>query len=48
MIDAFLPEVEEWVERSDANIRGDVAFDKLRALGFAGSERIMRRAGGPD
>ena len=44
IIDPFLPKIEEWVERSDAKIRADVAFDKLRAAGFAGSERTVRRA----
>ena len=36
--------IEEWVERSDAKIRADRAFDKLKALGFCGSERTVRRA----
>ena len=44
IIDPFLPKIEEWVERSDAKIRADVAFDKLAALGFEGSERTVRRA----
>lgn len=44
LIDPFLPKIEEWVERSDAKIRADVAFDKLVALGFAGSDRTARRA----
>ncbi|MDQ1423508.1 MAG: hypothetical protein QOD72_1006 [Acidimicrobiaceae bacterium] len=44
LIDPFLAKVEEWVERSDAKIRADVAFDKLRVLGFEGSERTVRRA----
>jgi transposase len=44
MIDRFLPKIEEWVERSDGRVRGDVAFDKLRALGFDGSDRTVRRA----
>lgn len=44
MIDPFLPKIEEWVERSDGKIRADVAFDKLGALGFTGSERTVRRA----
>ena len=43
IIDPFLPKIEEWVERSDAKIRADVAFDKLEALGFDGSERTVRR-----
>jgi len=44
LIDGFLPKVEEWVERSHGKIRADVAFDKLVALGFAGSDRTARRA----
>ena len=44
IIDPFLPKIEEWVERSDAKVRADVAFDKLAALGFDGSERTVRRA----
>ena len=44
IIDPFLAKVEEWVERSDGKIRADVAFDKLRASGFCGSERTVRRA----
>ncbi len=42
--DPFLPKIEEWVERSSGKIRADVAFDKLEALGFTGSERTVRRA----
>lgn len=44
LIDEFLPKLEEWVERSHGKIRADVAFDKLVALGFAGSDRTARRA----
>jgi hypothetical protein len=44
LIDPFLPKVEEWVERSDGKIRADVAFEKLKALDFDGSERTVRRA----
>ena len=43
-IDPFLPKIEEWVEHSDGKIRADVAFDRLVALGFDGSERTARRA----
>lgn len=42
--DGFLPKIEEWVERSGGRIRADVAFDKLRALGYTGSDRSVRRA----
>ena len=44
IIDRFLPKIEEWVERSHAKIRADRAFDKLKALGFTGSDRTVRRA----
>lgn len=44
LIDGFLAKLEEWVERSHGKIRADVAFDKLVALGFAGSDRTARRA----
>lgn len=44
IIDPFLPKIEEWVERSGGRIRADVAFDKLRVIGFDGSERTVRRA----
>jgi hypothetical protein len=44
LIDPFLPKLEEWVERSQGKIRGDVVFDKLEPLGFAGSGRTVRRA----
>ena len=44
LIDAFLPKLEEWVDRSRGKIRADVAHDKLVALGYKGSERTTRRA----
>ena len=44
LIDEFLPKIEEWVEQSKGKIRGDVAHDKLVAMGFTGSERSSRRA----
>jgi transposase len=44
LIDEFLPKLEEWMEHSHGKIRADVAHDKLRALGYAGSERTTRRA----
>ena len=44
IVDPFLAKIEEWVERSGAKIRADVAFDKLTALGYTGSERTVRRA----
>lgn len=46
LIDPYLAKVEEWVERSHGRVRADVVHDKLRALGFGGSERTTRRFGG--
>jgi transposase len=43
LIDPFLDKLEEWIERSDGKLRADVAFDKLVALGFTGSDRTVRR-----
>ncbi len=42
--DPYLAKIEEWVERSAGRIRADVVADKLRCLGFGGSERTVRRA----
>ena len=44
LIDGFMPKVEEWVERSNGRVRGDVVFDKLVTIGFGGSDRTVRRA----
>lgn len=44
LIDAYLPKVEEWVERSRGKVRADVAHEKLAAMGYRGSERTTRRA----
>ncbi len=44
LIDGFLPKIEEWVDRSNGKVRGDVLFDKLVVLGFDGSDRTCRRA----
>jgi len=44
IIDPWMGEIDERVERSHAKIRADRAFDKLKALGFEGSERTVRRA----
>jgi hypothetical protein len=43
-IDEFLPKLEELVERSKGKIRADVAHRHITAMGYAGSERITRRA----
>ncbi|MFP5342503.1 MAG: IS21 family transposase [Candidatus Limnocylindria bacterium] len=44
VIDPYLAKIEEWVDRSHGRVRADVVHDKLRALGFGGSERTTRRA----
>jgi transposase len=44
LVDAWLPKLEEWVERSGGRIGADVAHGKLAAMGYAGSERTTRRA----
>ena len=46
LIDEFLDKIEEWVDRSEGQIRADVVHDKLVAMGFTGSERTTRRAVG--
>ena len=43
-IDPFLDKIEEWVDRSNGQVRADVVHDKLVAMGFTGSERTTRRA----
>ena len=44
LIDEFLPKLHEWVKNSKGKIRADKAHEKLRGLGFKGSERTTRRA----
>jgi hypothetical protein len=44
VIDEFLPKLEELVEESKGKIRGDVAHEKIAAMGFTGSERTTRRS----
>ena len=44
LIDAFLPKLEEWVQRSGGQLRADIAHRKLVDLGFQGSARTTRRA----
>lgn len=44
LIDEYLPKVHEWVDKSKGKIRADKAHEKLRGLGFKGSERTTRRA----
>ncbi|GAB14383.1 putative transposase, partial [Arthrobacter globiformis NBRC 12137] len=42
--DAWLPKIEEWVEKSKGRIRADVVHAKLAAMGYRGSDRSTRRA----
>lgn len=42
--DPFAAKIEELVERSRGRVRADVCFDKLRAMGYPGSDRTLRRA----
>jgi transposase len=44
MIDAFMPKIEELVDRSGGKVRADVTHSKLMAMGYHGSERPARRA----
>ena len=44
IIDPWLAKIEEWVERSCGKIRADRCHAKLKALGFEGSDRTVRRA----
>jgi transposase len=43
-IDPFAEKIEEWVDRSRGRIRADVAYQRLVAMGYMGSERTTRRA----
>jgi hypothetical protein len=47
LIDPFREKIEEWVERSRGRVRGDIAHDRLTALGYTGSERSTRRVSPP-
>lgn len=44
LIDAYMEKVEELVETSKGKVRADVVHDRLRAMGYAGTERTTRRA----
>ena len=44
IIDPWMAKIEEWVERSCGKIRTDRCYAKLKALGFEGSDRTVRRA----
>jgi transposase len=44
LIDPYVEKVEELVEASKGKVRADVVHDRLRAMGYAGTERTTRRA----
>ena len=44
LIDPFREKIEEWVDASHGRIRADVALRKLEPMGYAGSDRTLRRA----
>lgn len=44
LADPFRAKIEEWVELSHGRVRADVAQRKLEPMGYAGSERTLRRA----
>ena len=44
LVDGYRAKIEEWVERSEGDIRADVVHDKLVAMGFDGTDRTTRRA----
>jgi hypothetical protein len=44
LIDSYMEKVEELVDSSKGRVRADVVHDRLRAMGYAGTERTTRRA----
>ena len=48
LIDPFLGQVEEWVDRSQGGVRADNVHERLVVLGFGGDERTTpHRPQGP-
>lgn len=43
-IDPFVGKIEEWVDKSQGKVRADVVHERLRAMGFTGTDRSTRRA----
>ena len=39
--DAWLPKIEEWVEKSEGRTRADVVHARLIAMGYRGSDRSV-------
>ena len=46
-VDSYFGKIEEWVDRSNADIRADIVHRKLQAMDYEGSERTTRRAVAP-
>jgi transposase len=44
LIDPFREKIEEWIDASRGRVRADVALRKLEPMGYAGSDRTLRRA----
>jgi transposase len=44
LIDPFLDQIEDWVDRSKGQVRADVVHERLVVVGFTGDERTTRRA----
>ena len=44
LLDEYREKVEEWVVASRGKVRADVAYQKLWAMEYRGSERTVRRA----
>lgn len=44
IVDAWRDKIEELVEHSKGTVRADVVHERLVAMGFAGSQRTIRRA----
>jgi transposase len=44
LIDPYLEKVEELVDHSRGKVRADVVHERLRGMGFTGTERTTRRA----
>jgi hypothetical protein len=42
LIDAFLPKIEELVERSQGKVGGDTVHRKITGMGFYGTDRTTR------
>jgi hypothetical protein len=41
--DTFADKIDQWVDKSSGKIRADVVHDRLKAMGYSGSERTTRR-----